>query len=154
MLHNGFAAVACPKHPQQGARKPREHPESKKGEMTQKHFTGASGLKSYRLARRLLDGLRFKILGGAFDRRDYEADNPLAYRTFLQGWLFRKERKPTLQTFRPLKLDTHKYAASVCEALEPRDLGVTKFFMKHGLRDKSGRKLGASGSLHLRSSSD
>ena len=54
------------------------------------------------------------------------------------------ERKLTLLAFRPLKLDTHKYAASVCKALGPRDLGVTKFFMKHGLRHKIGRNLVAS----------
>jgi len=133
MQDNGFTAVACPKHPQKIAKKLRVRLERKKGEAIQKQFTRASGLESYQLARRFLDGLRFKVEEGTFDHRDYKSDNPLGYQTLVEEWLSRKERKLTCEAFRPLKLYTHKYAVPVWGNRNVKTIGFKEIerFLSH-----------------------
>lgn len=111
LVDNGFTAVACKKHPDQIARKLRVRLK-RKGECTQKQFTCQSGLESYKLARRFIDGLRFKIDENTFDHRDYKVDNPLGFSNLMDKWLAIKEKELTPESYRPLKLYGRTYAGA------------------------------------------
>ncbi|MCE5334003.1 MAG: site-specific integrase, partial [Desulfobacteraceae bacterium] len=110
-----------------------------------------SGLESYRLARRFLDGLRFKIEEGTFDHRDYRADSPLGYQTLVEEWLSRKEKKLTLESFRPLKLYAHKYAVPVWGNRNVKTIGfkeIEKFLVEDLQHLSSKSRANARSALH------
>ncbi|MCE5334920.1 MAG: hypothetical protein LLG06_10040 [Desulfobacteraceae bacterium] len=150
MEDNGFTAVACPNHPKEIAKKLRVRLERKKGEATQKQFTCESGFESYKLARRFLDGLRFKIEEGTFDHRDYKASNPLGFENLINEWLTIKEGDLKKNSFTPV----YRYARYAIDVWHQKnvktfDHGDIEKFLKIDLKHLSSKsKENAKSVLH------
>jgi len=89
---NSRTALICPDHPGQRA----TH-FIVKFEDVWKRF------KSYDMASRLLNGLRFKTDEGTFDNRDYKKDNPLGFQTQIESWLKKKQEKVVPKNFKNIE---------------------------------------------------
>ena len=84
-------ALVCPKHPEQQATKFRVH------------FRGIKKrFQSYKEASHFLNGVRYEVNKGVFDARDYQANNPLGFKTLSEQWLEIKENEVKRNSFRDI----------------------------------------------------
>lgn len=149
MEDNGFTAVSCKKHPEEIARHLRVRFKFK-GDATQKKFTGKTGLEGYRMARRFLDGIRYKCDEGIFDHRDYKSSNPLGFTNLINQWLEIKQRELKANSFLPLKRYA-RYASKIWgnRNIKEIDFGAIEDFLTitlEGLSSKS--RANAKSALH------
>jgi integrase len=79
---DGGRALVCPNHPTQKATSFRV-----KIKGVRKRF------HSYAEAFQFLTGLRYKVVEGSFDPRDYKQDNPLGFENLAQSWLKVKRKQ-------------------------------------------------------------
>lgn len=67
--------------------------------------------KTYPEAARFLNGLRFKTDEGTYDRRDYQQDNPLAFRNQVARWMVIKKKQVGSETYRKYNRYVNKMIA-------------------------------------------
>ena len=59
--------------------------------------------RTYLEAERLLDGLRWEVDKGTFDKRDYKKDNPLGFMNLAEKWLQFKTKSVKARSFKNLR---------------------------------------------------
>lgn len=73
---------------------------------------------NYPEAAQFLSGLRFKTAEGSLDKRDYQADQPMAFSNQADKWLAIKKKQVCMDTYRVL----HRYIQRACAAWGHRNV--------------------------------